>query len=243
MKKKLYLIFCIMTCILMMAGCSITKANENFDESTLKSQTDAFISSWFEADFASTLETYQDQMDDTTLAVYKNYVELQERYKKVEKTLTTEYTINSDSATVTETVICDNGEKAVISLSFDKNGKIQTDDSGNYTFKIEEYKTLGEKMSKAALNTVMSMCIVFAVLIFIALLITQFKHISKLQNLGKKEEVSVVEEEPVVEELTEDISENLVDDLELVAVITAAIAAASENETTDGLVIRSIIRR
>ena len=37
--------------------------------------------------------------------------------------------------------------------------------------------------------------------------------------------------------------ENLVDDLELVAVITAAIAAASENESADGLVIRSIIRR
>lgn len=37
--------------------------------------------------------------------------------------------------------------------------------------------------------------------------------------------------------------ENLVDDLELVAVITAAIAAASENESADGLVVRSIVRR
>ena len=37
--------------------------------------------------------------------------------------------------------------------------------------------------------------------------------------------------------------ENLVDDLELVAVITAAVAAASETECADGLVIRSIVRR
>ena len=47
---------------------------------------------------------------------------------------------------------------------------------------------------------------------------------------------SVVAAAPVVEE-------NLTDDLELVAVITAAIAAASENESTDGLVVRSIVRR
>ena len=37
--------------------------------------------------------------------------------------------------------------------------------------------------------------------------------------------------------------EDLTDDLELVAVITAAIAAASETESADGLVVRSIIRR
>ena len=70
--------------------------------------------------------------------------------------------------------------------------------------------------------------------------IAQFKHIGNFQNGAKKEEVKaepVVEAAPVVEE------ENLVDDLELVAVITAAIAAASETESADGLVIRSIIRR
>ena len=45
-----------------------------------------------------------------------------------------------------------------------------------------------------------------------------------------------------VETAPQPVEENLVDDLELVAVITAAIAA-SENARADGLVVRSIIRR
>lgn len=243
MKKKLCLIFCIMSCILMMAGCSLTKTNKNFKESTLKTQTEKFVDSWFTADFASTIETYKDQMDDTTLAAYKNYLKMQKRYKGIEKRLKTEYTISSDSATVTQTVLCNNGEKAIITLSFSEDGSIQTDDSGNYAFKIEEYKTLGQKMGKAGINTIMSMAIVFFVLIFIALCITQFKHISKLQNLGKKEASVPVEAAAPVTQTVAEEEDNLVDDLELVAVITAAIAAASENESADGLVIRSIIRR
>jgi len=241
MKKKLCLILCIMSCILMMAGCSLTKTNKNFKKSTLNKQTEKFVSSWFSADFKSTIDTYKDQMDDTMLATYKSYLKMQKRYKSVEKVLKTEYTISSDSATVTETVLCGNGEKALITVSFSEDGNIQTDDNGSYVFKIDEYKSLGQKMEKAGLNTVMSMAIVFVVLIFIALCISQFKHISKLQNLGKKEEVAAPVVETVAPVAAEE--ENLVDDLELVAVITAAIAAASQTEVTDGLVIRSIIRR
>ena len=241
MKKKLSMIFCIISCMLMMAGCSLTKTNENFDKSKLSSQTDKFVESWFKADFASTIDSYKDQMDDNTLAVYKGYLDTQKRYKSVEKKLKTEYTISSDSATVTETVLCGNGEKAIITLTFGKDGNIQTDDSGNYVFKIDEYKTLGQKMGKAGINTVMSMAIVFFVLIFIAICISQFKYIAKIQEHGKKKTIAETTAPEAKAEVQE--SENLVDDLELVAVITAAIAAASENESADGLVIRSIIRR
>lgn len=243
MKKKLSMIFCIISCMLMMAGCSLTKTNENFDKSKLSSQADKFIESWFKADFESTIETYKEQMDDNTIAVYKDYLKTQKRYKSVDKKLKTEYTISSDSATVTETVLCGNGEKAVITVTFGEDGNIQMDDSGNYVFKVDEYKTLAQKMGKAGINTVMSMGIVFFVLIFIALCILQFKHISKLQNLGKKEEAAPVEASVSAAQAVVEEEENLVDDFELVAVITAAIAAASENESADGLVIRSIIRR
>ena len=68
------------------------------------------------------------------------------------------------------------------------------------------------------------------------LIISCFKFIGKAQKKEEKPVETVVAAAPVVEE-------NLTDDLELVAVITAAIAAASENESTDGLVIRSIVRR
>lgn len=102
-------------------------------------------------------------------------------------------------------------------------------------------------IQQALLNTVLCMGIVFIMLIFISLLISSFALIPKIQAMFSKPEpvlevakptviAPVVEEEPeVVEELS--------DDLELVAVITAAIMASMGNEApADGLVVRSIKR-
>ena len=82
---------------------------------------------------------------------------------------------------------------------------------------------------------------VFAVLIFIAFIISLFKYIPAIQaafSKKTKKEEAVVEsaQVPVVETVDE------TDDLELVAVIAAAIAAY-EGTTTDGFVVRSIKRR
>ena len=127
--------------------------------------------------------------------------------------------------------------------------------------------TTGEKLAKAGLNTLMGMGTVFLVLIFISLLIAQFKKINALEkkireNKAAKEaaarEAAAAAKakaapapapapvpapapapapvpEPVVEEPA-------VDELELVAVITAAISAAT-GVPADELVVRSIRRR
>ena len=238
MKKKLCLIFCIVSCILMMAGCSLslTKTNKNFNKKTLETNADSFVTSWFSYDFESAVKSMKEQsteVDEDTVNQYKESIQLKKKYGKQGKKVDTEFTISSDSATVVETYTTSSGKKLIFSVTYDEKGQTSS-------WKVEEYKSLGDKMAKAGLNTVLSMAIVFAVLIFIAIIIAQFKHIGNFQNGAKKEEVKaepVVEAAPVVEE------ENLVDDLELVAVITAAIAAASETESADGLVIRSIIRR
>lgn len=238
MKKKLCLIFCIVSCILMMAGCSLslTKTNKNFNKKTLETNADSFVTSWFSYDFESAVKSMKEQsteVDEDTVNQYKESIQLKKKYGKQGTKVDTDFTISSDSATVVETYTTSSGKKLIFSVTYDEKGQTSS-------WKLEEYKSLGDKMAKAGLNTVLSMAIVFAVLIFIAIIIAQFKHIGNFQNGAKKEEVKaepVVEAAPVVEE------ENLVDDLELVAVITAAIAAASETESADGLVIRSIIRR
>lgn len=238
MKKKLCLIFCIVSCILMMAGCSLslTKTNKNFNKKTLETNADSFVTSWFSYDFESAVKSMKEQsteVDEDTVNQYKESIQLKKKYGKQGTKVDTDFTISSDSATVVETYTTSSGKKLIFSVTYDEKGQTSS-------WKVEEYKSLGDKMAKAGLNTVLSMAIVFAVLIFIAIIIAQFKHIGNFQNGVKKEEVKaepVVEAAPVVEE------ENLVDDLELVAVITAAIAAASETESADGLVIRSIIRR
>ena len=238
MKKKLCLIFCIVSCILMMAGCSLslTKTNKNFNKKTLETNADSFVTSWFSYDFESAVKSMKEQsteVDEDTVNQYKESIQLKKKYGKQGNKVDTDFTISSDSATVVETYTTSSAKKLIFSVTYDEKGQTSS-------WKVEEYKSLGDKMAKAGLNTVLSMAIVFAVLIFIAIIIAQFKHIGNFQNGAKKEEVKaepVVEAAPVVEE------ENLVDDLELVAVITAAIAAASETESADGLVIRSIIRR
>lgn len=102
---------------------------------------------------------------------------------------------------------------------------------------------LGGRLAKAGMNTVMGMGTVFIILIFIAFIISRFKYISRLEawirNRGEKEEAITVQnhaEAVVVEE------EDKTDDLELVAVITAALAASLET-SPDKLIVRSIRRK
>ena len=102
----------------------------------------------------------------------------------------------------------------------------------------------GEIMAKAGMNTLMGMGTVFMVLIFISVLISSFKYINAWENNQKAAKVSQAPAAPVpapepMESLT---AEDLTEDLELVAVITAAIAAFDSTASADGLVVRSIKR-
>ncbi len=235
MKKKLSLVFCIISCMILMAGCSVslTKTNKNFTKSTLESEADSFIASWFEYDFADAVENYADQLDEDTVELYSKSGDFQKDYGEMEKKVKTTFTISADSATVNETISTASGKKMVFTVTFDEEGNISS-------WNVDKYESISQIMGRAGLNTVMSMCIVFIMLIFIALIIAQFKHIGNIQN----KQVEAVKEEPTpAPVMAEPVEEELMDDTELVAVIAAAIAAASETESTDGLVIRSIIRR
>lgn len=232
MKKKLVLLLCVISCLMLVTGCSLTKENKNLNETKLSKNAEDFVSQWFSYDFQSTIDQYKDQMTSDQIKSYKDYIKMQKKHGAMKKIVKTQYSTASDSATVVKTVKTEKAGELDITVTYDENGEISD-------WKAEEHQTVGQIMGKAALNTVMSMAIVFCVLIFISLLISCFKFISKAQaKADTKTEPAAVETKaaPVVEE-------NLTDDLELVAVITAAIAAASESECTDGLVVRSIVRR
>lgn len=109
----------------------------------------------------------------------------------------------------------------------------------NYSF--------GEKMTKAALNTLLGMGTVFIVLIFMCFVIYGFGLIPKVQNAMAKKKASgaEVKKEAVdntIAQIAEREEDELSDDLELVAVISAAIAASEGAASTDGFVVRSIKR-
>lgn len=104
--------------------------------------------------------------------------------------------------------------------------------------------SFGEKMGKAGLNTLLGMGTVFCVLILISLIISAFNLIPKVQALFAKKPAAASPVEKSVDQTIAQIVENeeLSDDLELVAVISAAIAAYEGSGSTDGYVVRSIRR-
>lgn len=115
-------------------------------------------------------------------------------------------------------------------------------------------QTIPELMMKAAMDTLMGMGTVFVVLILISFIIWMMGFISKVQNKqnkkadeGKKEDVKTIKTDAVDNTIAQIIEKEeqavLADDLELVAVIAAAIAASEGAVSTDGFVVRSIRKR
>lgn len=108
---------------------------------------------------------------------------------------------------------------------------------------LNPVSTMGELMTKAALNTVIGMGTVFAVLILISLIISCFGLIPKLQAKLAKKPAEAVAERPAVQSTAQEEIVDETDDLELVAVIAAAVAACQGAASTDGFVVRSIRKR
>ena len=95
-------------------------------------------------------------------------------------------------------------------------------------------------MGAAVSNTIMGVSIVFFVLVSLSFLIYLFRFISVIEDkLTKKKIQESVKEEKIQETLPAEEETNLVDDLELIAVITAAIAA-SEGKDPRQYIVRSI---
>ncbi len=103
--------------------------------------------------------------------------------------------------------------------------------------------TMGELMTKAALNTVIGMGTVFAVLILISLIISSFGVLHKFQERKEKAAAKSVAESPAAQSAVREEIADETDDLELAAVIAAAVAACQGAASTDGFVVRSIRRR
>lgn len=138
------------------------------------------------------------------------------------------YTIQSDTAF--------EQKNATITMTFDETG------TPTY-MTVEVQYTLAEEMGQAGLNTIMGLGIVFLVLLFLSFLIGLFKYIgAAVEKMEKKDAPKASAPAPKAAAPSAAVSEELVDDKELVAVIAAAIAAY-ENTSTDSFVVRSIRRK
>ena len=110
------------------------------------------------------------------------------------------------------------------------------------------WASIEDAMAEAAVNTVIGISVVFLALLFICFIISLFKYINKFEQMlaNKKagKSAPAPQQAPAPAPVVETAPET--DDLELIAVITAAIHAYEEaqgNTVTGDLVVRSIKKR
>lgn len=109
------------------------------------------------------------------------------------------------------------------------------------------WASIEDAMAEAAINTVIGITVVFLALLFISFVISLFKYINKFEQMlanKKAGKAPAPKAEPTPAPVVEAAPET--DDLELIAVITAAIHAYEEaqgNTVTGDLVVRSIKKR
>lgn len=113
-------------------------------------------------------------------------------------------------------------------------------------------KSFTERLQIGVVYTILGMLIVFAVLIFISFLISLFKYIPRIQakfSRNKEAEDSTSNYvNRVISHIEENEEKDLMEDMELVSVITAAIQAYREEEYQGtgldvgegGFIVRSI---
>lgn len=247
MKKRL-LVLGMITCLFGLTACgesASTEAGMSEEEQAAVEVADSYISQVAEAFDQGVAEQYV-AYDETLGPVFDSWESGMEELGSYEETTGHEVSIDGDEAVV---------NVAITGTSLDPKGNPRTADV-EVIFNTKEYAltsfsvnvnyTFGELMKNAALNTVIGMGVVFAVLILISCIISAFSLIGKIEAAFKKKENKASSTEKSVDRTIAQIieTEEAGDDTEIIAVISAAIAAyEAENGgyvPSDGVVIRSI---
>lgn len=262
MKKKISLVLSIflLMCMLGACGTDSTTADYNgrsFSDLSTESVTDAYYISYLAANLGGQELSEDEKAGLAQYGFTVEQIDASVKWTEIENEFgacpefaseefdptqvdTSSFKVTKSGETLTTDLTLQFGEKDVI---FQVVYDYYTMKATGYT--IEPVYTLSEKMSKAGMNTVISISIVFCVLILISLIIYAFNIFPYIE---KKKKEKAVQSQPVVEaasisnEVVEQPVEEVTDDAELIAVIAAAIAA-SEGTTTSGFVVRSINRR
>lgn len=250
MKQKMrQVLFCLVMVlgIIGLAGCSSKKKTQiDADvESQITSYVNQMMSQLESADdntLTSAIKQQYEDSDDATQVAFgtalQNWVDNKEIIGKISGD-PADVKIKEGDNKGYDVKFKLTGEKRNASVSLGLSKKLElTSLSFNPVYSV------AEKMEKAFMNLLMGMGTVFVILIFISWLISLFKYINVFEvkvKATKEVKVEQVEEAVVTESTVQESEPELSDDLELVAVITAAIAAYTGN-STDGLVVRSIKR-
>ena len=167
--------------------------------------------------------------------IFNGYINYTEELGAYISTDSSELSGDEEEASLT-TVVAFDVHSATLNLIFNDDGVVTTGS-------IDPIYSFGEILQKAGLNTIIGMGKVFVILIFISLVIALLPKLTgMIENFGKKKEApAAAPAAPKAAAAAPGEVAALADDLELVAVISAAIAAYT-GTSSDGFVVRSIRR-
>lgn len=234
--KSLLAMVCVLALTLAMSVCAFAADTVTEDETAnYKSAAETLISQI--AGFSDEeIENYLAQDDAFTTATMESWKSVKDELGAYSSIVSQDVEKDGDVVTIS-TVAQFEKAKADVVLMLDLGQQMYT----SMTYSVQY--SLAANMQRAGMNTLMGIGIVFLMLLFLSFVIGLFKYIEKFQNVGKKK---AAEEAPKAEEApapaivqSEAADEDFADDLELVAVISAAIAAY-ENTSGDSFVVRSI---
>ncbi|MFI3170998.1 MAG: OadG family transporter subunit [Eubacteriales bacterium] len=248
MRKKISLLLLALICTFSLAGCTSSESAEQ-DVTTI-TQLGSGLTSIFASMDQESMDYYieGEEFDISTILYDSGIPSDGYTFSEVVSAWSTglqdcgtfiqingDYEAEVDGTEVTLVAEASYSERdAKITYIFD-DGRLES-------LTIDPVYSFNEIIMKAVLNTLLGMGTVFLVLIFIAFIISLFKYIPALEEKFKKKAAPVAAAPVVVEPVVAVAETSVSAELDLIAVITAAIAA-SEGTTTDGFVVRSIKRK
>lgn len=258
--KKLLALVCMITCIFGLTACGSEEALTDYEQ-----QKSEYAQQLASQNIIGLLVTYTDEAysaeldnytaEEVAYIISNNYMTNVEGYaflNAVESFRSGLETIGS-IVSVGETSAVIDDDQIIVTVQIDgelKDAEAEVIFSNDMFMVMESaalnpVSTMGNLMAKAALNTLIGMGTVFVVLILICAIIYCFALIPKIQDKfskkNKEETVKTTGVDNAVAQIhSQESSVDVSDDLELVAVIAAAVAASEGAASTDGFVVRSI---
>ncbi len=240
MKKRL-LVLGIIACLFGLTACGSEKTEVMTDEQKAAVEVaDAYISQVNEVVAQGAAEQYI-AYDESLASVFTSWESGMEELGSYVETIGHKVKIDGDEVIVNTAIkgsaLDPKGEPRTADVELIYNSK----DFVIISMVVNVNYTMGEKMTNAALNTLLGMGTVFIVLILISFIISSFTLISKFEKKEKKSETEKSVDNTIAQIIEAEEAEEA-DDTELIAVISAAIAAyeAANGGSSDGVVIRSV---
>ncbi len=244
--KKLFSLLCLAACVFCMTACSQNIAYDEESYKTVIQEDLKTLSEVSDIEINTIVSQYGAYLPESELALFENWMKVRPELGEYVGVLNWNFNATREDITIKATVDYTLHD-AVFEVCYLNDNTVESSKfTVKYTLK-EQFEAGLKALPQAGLNTVIGMGVVFVVLILISLLIGCFKYINKFEQAmknkkEKKSDVAAAAVDNTIAQIVQKEEEErveLVDDLELVAVIAAAIAAHT-GTSTDGFVVRSI---